>query len=104
MAYPYRVIVNIIEALKRLDTLMPGVASQQTLLYAPEIKFYSLRARVNRELETNLKGVFVAGDGVGLSRGMNGAAATGVIAARAILRREGIDIDRIVDEISTKQF
>ncbi len=97
MAYPYRVIVNIIEALKRLDTLMPGVASQQTLLYAPEIKFYSLRARVSRELETNLKGIFVAGDGVGLSRGMNGAAATGVIAARAILRREGIDIDRIMD-------
>ena len=94
MAYPYRVVVNIIEALKRLDIIMPGVASQQTLLYAPEIKFYSIRARVTRELETNIKNVFVAGDGAGLSRGMNVAAATGVIAARSILNREGIDIEK----------
>ncbi|MDK6028597.1 NAD(P)/FAD-dependent oxidoreductase [Ignisphaera sp. 4213-co] len=94
MAYPYRVVVNIIEALKRLDIIMPGVASQQTLLYAPEIKFYSIRARVTRELETNIKNVFVAGDGAGLSRGMNVAAATGVIASRSILNREGIDIEK----------
>ncbi|MEL9940370.1 MAG: NAD(P)/FAD-dependent oxidoreductase [Ignisphaera sp.] len=93
MAYPYRVVVNIIEALKRLDIIMPGIASPQTLLYAPEIKFYSTRARVSRELETNLKNVFVAGDGVGLSRGMNVAAATGVIAARSILKREGIEFE-----------
>ncbi|MEM0027552.1 MAG: NAD(P)/FAD-dependent oxidoreductase [Ignisphaera sp.] len=93
MAYPYRVVVNIIEALKRLDIIMPGIASPQTLLYAPEIKFYSTRARVSRELETNLKNVFVAGDGVGLSRGMNVAAATGVIAARSILKREGVEVE-----------
>lgn len=95
MAYPYRVVVNIIEALKKLDTIAPGVASPQTLLYAPEIKFYSIKARASRELETNLKNIFVAGDGVGLSRGMNVAAATGVIAARSILKREGIDIEAI---------
>ena len=96
MAYPYRVVVNIIEALKRLDIIMPGIASPQTLLYAPEIKFYSVRAKVSRELETTLKNVFVAGDGVGLSRGMNVAAATGVIAARSILHREGIDIEKVI--------
>jgi uncharacterized FAD-dependent dehydrogenase len=98
MAYPYRVVVNIIEALKRLDIIMPGIASQQTLLYAPEIKFYSIKARVSRILETTLKNVFVAGDGVGLSRGMNVAAATGVIAARSILHREGIDVEKLVEE------
>ncbi|MEM4513758.1 MAG: NAD(P)/FAD-dependent oxidoreductase [Ignisphaera sp.] len=95
MAYPYRVVVNIIEALKRLDTIIPGISSPQTLLYAPEIKFYSVKARVSRELETNLKNLYVAGDGAGLSRGMNVAAATGVIAARAILMREGIDVSVI---------
>lgn len=92
MAYPYRVVVNIVEALRRLDIVMPGIASTQTLLYAPEIKFYSIRARVSRELETSIKNVFAAGDGVGLSRGMNVAAATGVIAARSILRREGVEV------------
>jgi len=95
MAYSYRVVVNIIEALKRLDTIIPGIASQQTLLYAPEIKFYSVKARVSRYLETNLRNVFVAGDGVGLSRGMNVAAATGVIAARSILYREGIEAETL---------
>ncbi|MCS7111188.1 MAG: NAD(P)/FAD-dependent oxidoreductase [Ignisphaera sp.] len=92
MAYPYRVVVNIVEALRRLDVIMPGIASTQTLLYAPEIKFYSIRAKVNRELETSIRNIFAAGDGVGLSRGMNVAAATGVIAARSILRREGIEV------------
>ncbi len=98
MAYPYRVVVNIIEALKKLDIVMPGIASSQTLLYAPEIKFYSIKARVTRELETTVKNVFVAGDGVGLSRGMNVAAATGVIAARSILYREGIDFEKLLEE------
>uniref|UniRef100_A0A832AXF6 NAD(P)/FAD-dependent oxidoreductase n=1 Tax=Ignisphaera aggregans TaxID=334771 RepID=A0A832AXF6_9CREN len=92
MAYPYRVVVNIVEALRRLDTIVPGVASPQTLLYAPEIKFYSVKARISRELETNFRNLFVAGDGVGLSRGMNVAAATGIVVARAILEREGIEV------------
>ena len=90
MALPYRVVANLIEAMHRLDTIMPGVASNQTLLYAPEIKFYSVRAVTSKELETTLENIFVAGDGAGLSRGINVAAATGVIAARSILRREGL--------------
>ncbi|MEM1873399.1 MAG: FAD-dependent oxidoreductase, partial [Acidilobaceae archaeon] len=91
MGYPYRVVANIVEAIERLDEIIPGLASPQTLLYAPEIKFYSVRAKVTRELETTLENVFAAGDGTGLSRGMNIAAATGVIAARSILRREGVE-------------
>ena len=90
MAYPYRVVANLLEALERLDRIMPGVASPQTLLYAPEIKYYSVRAVVNRELETNIEGLYAAGDGTGLSRGINIAAATGLIAAASILKREGI--------------
>ena len=90
MALPYRVVANIVEAINRLDTLMPGIASAQTLLYAPEIKFYSVRAVVNEYLETTLENVFVAGDGAGLSRGINVAAATGILAARGILAKSGL--------------
>lgn len=92
MVLPYRVVANIVEAINRLDTIMPGIASTQTLLYAPEIKFYSVKAVVRRNLETTLENVFVAGDGAGLSRGINVAAATGIIAARSILAREGFEV------------
>ncbi|MEM1768842.1 MAG: NAD(P)/FAD-dependent oxidoreductase [Desulfurococcaceae archaeon] len=87
MALPYRIVANIIEALERLDTIIPGLYSQQTLLYTPEIKYYSVKARVNKDLETNIDNLFVAGDGAGLSRGINIAAATGVIAARGVLNK-----------------
>lgn len=94
MAYPYRVIANIIEGLKRLDIIMPGIASHQTLLYAPEIKFYSVKTVINKRLETTQENIFVAGDGAGLSRGINIAAATGVLAARGVLEKIGIDFEK----------
>ncbi|RLG76194.1 MAG: FAD-dependent oxidoreductase [Thermoprotei archaeon] len=90
MALPYRITANIIEAISRLDMVMPGIASPQTLLYAPEIKFYSVKVKTNKYLETTLENVFAAGDGAGLSRGINVAAATGVIAARGILTKLGL--------------
>jgi len=90
MALPYRVITNIIEGLHRLDDILPGVASSQTLIYAPEIKYYSVRAVVNKYLETSVENIFVAGDGAGLSRGINVAAATGVLAGRGVLHKLGI--------------
>ncbi|WP_423777192.1 NAD(P)/FAD-dependent oxidoreductase [Desulfurococcus amylolyticus] len=90
MAYPHRVIENIIEAIERLDVVIPGLASYNTLLYAPEIKFYSVKTRVSRNFETNLENIYVAGDGAGLSRGINIAAATGVLAARSIIEKEGL--------------
>ncbi|HDI02227.1 MAG TPA: FAD-dependent oxidoreductase, partial [Ignisphaera sp.] len=93
MALPHRVIANILEAIERLDNIMPGVYSNQTLLYTPEIKFYSVKARVSRDLETSIEGIFVAGDGAGLSRGINVAAATGILAARGIMKKFGIDIE-----------
>jgi len=81
---PHRVLANILEAISRLDIIYPGIASPQTLIYAPEIKYYSVAVEVNRDMETNIEGLYVAGDGAGLSRGINGAAATGIIAARSI--------------------
>lgn len=81
---PHRVLSNILEAILRLDTVYPGLASPQTLIYAPEIKYYSVVIEVKKNMETSVEGVYVAGDGAGLSRGINVAAATGVLAARGI--------------------
>ncbi|MEM2025958.1 MAG: NAD(P)/FAD-dependent oxidoreductase [Desulfurococcaceae archaeon] len=86
LVLPQRVMENILEAIERLDILYPGLASPQTLLYAPEIKYYSVKAKINEHFETTAPSVYVAGDGVGLSRGINVAAATGVLAARGIVR------------------
>ncbi len=91
MALPYRVIANLMEALHRLDRIVPGVASSRTLLYAPEVKFYSIRTVVNKDMETSVENIFAAGDGAGLSRGINVAAATGILAARGILKKMGIE-------------
>lgn len=87
MAFPNRIVVDIIEGLEVLNQVIPGVASDSTLLYAPEIKLYAMRAEVNPGLETPVKGLYVAGDGAGVSRGIVGAAATGIIAANNILKK-----------------
>lgn len=86
MALPYRVVTDVVEAIERLDDMLPGLASPQNLVYAPEIKFYSVRAVVDDWMQTTVEGLFVAGDGVGLSRGINGAAITGMLAARGVLK------------------
>jgi len=87
MAMPHRIVTNVIEGLDQLDKVIPGVNSDSTLLYAPEIKFYSMRFIVNKKLETNIPNLFVAGDGAGLSRGIIASAATGIIAARGIINK-----------------
>ena len=84
LVLPHRVLSNILEAISRLDVIYPGLASPQTLIYAPEIKYYALQVEVNRNMETNLENFFVAGDGAGVSRGINVAAATGILAARGV--------------------
>lgn len=90
MVMPHRVVTNIKEGLEMLDMVIPGVASDSTLLYAPEIKYYAMRAEVGKSMETSIKNLFVAGDGVGVSRGIIVASATGVLAARGIMEKEGI--------------
>lgn len=86
MALPNRLVVDIIEGLEALNEVIPGVASDSTLLYAPEIKLYAMRAKVDQGLKTQVEGLYVAGDGAGVSRGIVGAAATGIIAANNILK------------------
>ncbi len=86
MAIPCRVVENLFYALKQLNKLIPGL-TKDTLIYGPELKFFSVRIKTNKNLETNVKNLFVAGDGAGLCGNIVGAAATGVIAARSILNK-----------------
>ena len=86
MALPHRITMDIIEGLEKLNEIIPGVASDSTLLYAPEIKFYAMRVKVDKNMETSVKNLFVAGDGAGLSRDIVNAAATGVLAARGVVK------------------
>ena len=87
MALPHRLVMDIIEGLEVLDKIIPGVASDSTLLYAPEIKFYAMKLAVDRHMETTIKNLFAAGDGAGLSRDIINAAATGVLVAQGILEK-----------------
>ena len=75
--------------IQAMDKLAPGVASRHTLLYGVEVKFYSSRLQLSSSLETEVGGMFAAGDGAGVSRGLSMASASGVVAAREILRRSG---------------
>lgn len=84
MALPYRVVADLEEGMEKINKIIPGVASDATLLYAPEVKFYSARLEVNNFLQTKINNFFVAGDGAGVSGNIVGAAATGIIAARGI--------------------
>ena len=87
LVLPYRYVVNILEMLDALDQVAPGVASRHTLLYGVEAKFYSSRLQLTRDLETGVGNLFAAGDGAGVTRGLVQASASGMIAAREILRR-----------------
>src|SRR5512139_153959 len=88
-AYPGRIVDNLRESLILLSRVIPGVAHPSTTIYVPEIKFYDTKYVTDRYLETNVPDLFVAGDGVGKSRGIVGAALNGCLAAEGILRKEG---------------
>lgn len=93
MALPARVVEDLVEGLEVLNKVIPGVAEDETLLYAPEIKFHALRASVTKEFETTISNLFAVGDGAGVSRGIVGASVTGLVAARAILKRLGEKVE-----------
>jgi len=86
-AYPGRIVDNLRDSLILLSRVIPGVAHPSTAIYVPEIKFYDVRYPTTAHLETNVAGLFVAGDGAGKSRGIVGAALNGTLAAEGILQR-----------------
>jgi len=85
---PYRILSNIVEMIKTMDKLVPGVFSKQdTLLYGVEAKFYSSRVEVDNQGETTVKNLFAIGDGAGITRGLSQAAASGLYVGRVISER-----------------
>lgn len=89
MALPGRIVTNLVEGLEQLNLVVPGIADDSTLLYAPEIKFFSTQVATSSDLETSVANLFVAGDGPGVSGNIVSAAATGIIPAKALVRRFG---------------
>ena len=89
MALPERILTNLVEGLEKLNMVVPGVSNDETLLYAPEIKFFATQVDTTNELETSIKGLFVAGDGPGVAGNIVSAAATGLVPAKEIVAREG---------------
>jgi len=85
MALPHRITTDLLEGLEMLAQVIPGLDADRTLLYALELKRYATRLKTDRNLQTEISGLYVAGDGAGVARGIGGAAATGEIAARGII-------------------
>jgi uncharacterized FAD-dependent dehydrogenase len=88
MALPERILSNIIEGLEILNQVVPGVSNDETLLYAPEIKFFATQVETSDHLETKINGLYVAGDGPGVAGNIVSAAATGLIPAKHIIARQ----------------
>jgi uncharacterized protein len=84
LAYPHRILTDILEGLEMLDKVVPGISSGATLLYAPEIKLRGNRIRINKNMQTQIPNLYVAGDGAGASGNIVGAAISGVFAAKGI--------------------
>lgn len=82
---PQRYLTSIVETLKAFDNIAPGLYSKNTLLYGVEVKFYSSKIHVEKNLETVVPGLYTIGDGAGITRGLMQASVTGVMVARDIL-------------------
>jgi uncharacterized FAD-dependent dehydrogenase len=83
---PYRHLTGIMEMITALDHIIPGIDGPSTLLYGVEVKFFSLKLELDGTLETKIPGLWAAGDGAGVTRGVIQASASGIRAARAMLR------------------
>lgn len=87
LVLPYRHLLALLEMLKALDQIAPGVNSRNTLLYGVEVKFYSSRLKLSKKLETEIPGLYAVGDGAGVTRGLMQASISGVIVGREIGKR-----------------
>lgn len=88
LVMPHRIITNILEGLETLDKIIPGVANDDTLLYGPEIKFFSNEIETDDKFKLNSANIYFIGDGAGKAGNIVTAAATGLVAARDILERK----------------
>ncbi len=84
---PAKQLNAILESIEILDKLFPGLNGNDTILYAPEIKWYSARASLSNKLESEIPNLFCGGDGCGISRGIVQAAMSGLVVSQEILER-----------------
>ena len=84
LVLPKRILDGIIEMIYALDKIAPGTANDDTLLYGVEVKFYNMEVDVNEHLESCLEGLYIIGDGSGITHSLSHASASGVYAARRI--------------------
>lgn len=87
LVLPYNTMKSLIEMVEALDKVTPGIASEHTLFYGVEAKFYSARPKLSEQLETEIAGLYCGGDGAGVTRGLAQAGAAGVWIARAIVQQ-----------------
>ncbi len=88
LVLPHRIITNILEGLEKLDKIIPGVNNDETLLYGPEIKFFSNEIETDNKFKLKEHDIYFVGDGAGKAGNIVTAAATGLIAARDILGKK----------------
>ncbi|MBO5248590.1 MAG: FAD-binding protein [Clostridia bacterium] len=86
-AIPYRAMTNIINFIHALDHVVPGFASTETLLYSPELKFYSNRVDMDKDFNTNVPGLYCLGDSSGWTRGLMMASVMGVLMGRRLAKK-----------------
>ena len=84
LVLPKRILDGIIEMIYALDKIAPGTANDDTLLYGVEVKFYNMEVKLDEHLETKHKGLYVIGDGSGVTHSLSHASASGVFVAREI--------------------
>ena len=86
LVLPHRIILNILEGLEKLDQIIPGVNNDETLLYGPEIKFFSNEITTDNNMKIENENIYFIGDGAGKAGNIVTAAATGLVAARDIIK------------------
>ncbi len=85
LVLPKRILDGIIEMIYALDRIAPGTANDDTLLYGVEVKFYNMEVELNEHLETRYPGLYVIGDGSGITHSLSHASASGIYVARQLL-------------------
>ena len=88
LVLPKRILDGIIEMIYALDKIAPGTANDDTLLYGVEVKFYNMEVEVSEKLETQYEGLYVIGDGSGITHSLSHASASGVHVARSIAQKD----------------
>ena len=91
LVLPHRILLDIIEMIKSLDKVSPGLASDETLLYGVEVKFYSNIVKVDNSFQSpSVRNLYFGGDGAGITRGLMQASVNGVLIARAIIKQHNV--------------